>query len=55
MCVKALVCSMGAMPAKFVIDRHASRQTNLKKERYDLSVNASHPIVQVQRQYQPRC
>ena len=31
-CVKALVCSMGAMPAKFVIDRHASRQANLKKK-----------------------
>ena len=30
MCVEALVCSMGAMPAKFVIDRHASRQANWK-------------------------
>ena len=29
--------------------------SKFEKERYDLSVNASHPIVQVQRQYQPRC
>ena len=29
--------------------------SKLEKERYDLSVNASHPEVQVQRQYQPRC
>jgi len=26
------VFNMGAMPAKFVIDRHASRQANLKKK-----------------------
>ena len=29
--------------------------SKLEKERYDLGVNASHPEVQVQRQYQPRC
>ena len=29
---QSFACSMGAMPAKFVIDRHASRQANLKQK-----------------------
>ena len=30
---KPLVCSMGALPAKFVIDRHASRQASEKTKK----------------------